>query len=67
MMEKGIARHFLIVSLLYENFTDLESQRNVNIFIPVFIFVEKMVNLTQQIYFLSLLSPMKIKYIIHSP
>lgn len=67
MMEKAITRHFLIMSVLYENFTDLETQRNVNTFIPVLMFVEKMVNLTQQIYFLSVLSPMKIKCIIHSP
>lgn len=67
MMEKGITRYFLIGSMLYENFTVLETQRNVNLFIPVFIFVEEMVNLTQQIYFLSLLSPMKIKYILRSP
>lgn len=53
--------------MVYENFTDLETQRNINTFIPVFMFVEETVNLTQQIYFLSLLSPMKIKFIIHSP
>lgn len=67
MKEKGIPKHFLIISMLYENFTGLETQRNVYRVIPVFMFVEKMVNLTQQIHFLSLLSPMKTKYIINSP
>lgn len=45
----------------------LKTKEIVSIFIPVFLFVKKMVNITQQIYFLSLLSPMKIKYIICSP
>jgi len=33
--------------MFYENFALLENQRNVNIFIPVFMFVKKMLNFTQ--------------------
>lgn len=55
MMEKVITWHFLIIPMLYENFTDshfFETQRNVNIVIPVLKFVEKIVNLTKSIFFL---------------
>lgn len=40
IIKKGFANFLLIISMLYGNFALLENQRNVNIVIPVFMFVK---------------------------